>query len=274
MTCLRRAGIIARDGEEIGEESSPGERAVCSRHEPKAAVAVTDVVLRVAPPVFSALSSALSWKVLATTTAAAQLSCLPMIFPFLPSEGEDTDMGGVTLRAKQLQQGLILVCAAQGCLAITQTLFGDVLGGSIGIVVSTVGLCTTMPRGVRLLPTYATSSFLNGALSSLAVMERVPFLPWPLFSYSQPMVVNAVHLVLLTQPALAFSGAALSYMYLKELRSISAADFATDFGQGRDGTEQADAAGRGAALSTWQPFEGTAYRLVPEGAKEAKKVDE
>lgn len=219
-------------------------------------------------------AAALSAKVgpFALSSGAVHMSCLPLSLPMF-SHGEVKPPS--TARAVELHKKLVLVCTAQGSLALVQTLFGDILGGSIGIVVCSVGLCSTMPRGMRLLPTYITSTFLNGSLSLLAVAERIPFMPWPLFSWSQPVVANAVHLVLLAQPALSFFGALVSYQYLKEVRAVSqeramAGD--TDFSlwpqSGGTGLQEDNEARDGS--STFTPFAGTPHRLKENHDKEVK----
>lgn len=207
----------------------------------------------------------------AASSSAVTISCFPL---FLPTFSSEQVQPPTTRRAVQMQKELVIVCTAQGSLALVQTLFGDILGGSIGIVVATVGLCSTMPRGVRLLPTYITSTFLNGSLSLLAVVERIPFMPWPLLSLSQPVVVNAVHLVILAQPALAFFGALVSYQYLKEIRAVSAERVLsgeTDIQTGGGTGLQEDSEARDGSF-TFVPFAGTPHKLTEDHTKEQAKV--
>lgn len=78
-------------------------------------------------------------------------------------------------------------------LAVFQLLLGDLLGGIIGCALAGAGQYSTTPQGVAWVPTYTVLTFINGSIGVLSLLEKMSFSRFPLFSLSNPLVVNVVH---------------------------------------------------------------------------------
>jgi len=153
------------------------------------------------------------------------VACIPFLAPAWGAEGasqdgsRQSDLDGLTDRARQLHKLLAGTCIGQAVMATLQFAYGDAISGLIGCAIGTLGMHASSPVGYRMLPTYIVLAFCNGTMQFLVGSE---------LAASHHILANATiagmkftSIIAIASPAVMFAGMAVAWHLHCELRSIA-----------------------------------------------------